>query len=443
MKLWQAAAARVGRKALTINGSLGGLMRTWPLTGDEEPPVDTFEEYADRLFAANPVVYGAEKLRKAVFAQGRFQYRNLRTGNVFGNDTLRQLERPWPGGTTRQLLTRMLIHGDLSGNAYVLKLRDRLHLMRPDWVTILLGSRLEPDEPWLAEDAELIGYMYMPRGGAASRGAGARIYNPNQVAHFVPNLPDPIAHFRGMSWLTPVVREIIGDKAMTEHKLKFFQNAATPNMIVKFDASQTVDQVRAFKELAEEENAGLDNAYKTVYLGGGADATVVGAHLQQLDFAKTVGKAETRILMAAGVHPVIAAASEGMQGSALNAGNYGQIRRLFSDIHLQDLWSEAASVLRIFASPGPAEELIVDGRHIPFLQDDQLDQAKINFESARALTMLWREGAEPQSAIDAITGNDLTLVRYDGRFRSVQLQRLGAAEPNVDQGVEEADEEDA
>jgi hypothetical protein len=36
-----------------------------------------------------------------------------------------------------------------------------------------------------------------------------------------------------MSWLTPIVREIMGDNAATTHKLKFFENAGDSPMVVK------------------------------------------------------------------------------------------------------------------------------------------------------------------------------------------------------------------
>lgn len=427
MKLWQAVAERAsGRRSISTLSDLARLLGTFSFTGlpqtihgDREDPPIGFEQYAQSLFAGNPIVWTAELIRKAVFSQARFQYRNVETGRLFGDESLSLLEHPWPGGTTAKLLTRMLLHGDLGGNGYVLNYRPgALQMMRPDWVSIILGSRLEPDDPTIAEDAEVIGWAYMPRG----RSDQMRIYRAqdNQVAHFAP-MPDPLAHFRGMSWLTPVIREILGDKATVEHKLKFFEQGATPNIIIRFDATQTVEQVKAFKELIEEEHQGLADAYRTLYVGGGADATVVGNDLRELDFAKTQGKAETRILMAAGVHPVIAGASEGMQGASLNAGNFAQVRRVFSDIHLQDLWNEAAASLEVLVNPPLASELVVDDRRIPFLQDDKKDEAEIQRSQSRAIAALIREGFTAESIVAAITGNDMNLLQHTGRV-SVQLQ---------------------
>jgi hypothetical protein len=258
------------------------------------------------------------------------------------------------------------------------------------------------------------------------------MYLPDEVSHFAP-MPDPQANYRGMSWLTPVIREIQADNASTDHKLKYFTNAATPNLAIKFDAAQTKEQVQGFKELLEEEQRGLANAYRTLYLGGGADTTVIGSNLQELDFKNVQGKAETRILMAAGVHPVLAGASEGMQGSSLNAGNYNQVRRNFSDIDLQDLFEEAASSLEVLVRRPDDAELTVDSRHIPFLQDDQKDQSEIQANQAAALRQLSDGGWQPDAAVEFITTNDpKKLIGNHTGLLPVQVQPPGSTQGDSD-----------
>lgn len=397
---------------------------TQTLTGDREDPPDTFESFVIQMYAANPIVFTAMTIRRAVFSQAVFKYVVKATGKVVGGKNLSILEEPRPFSSTKGLLNRMITHSDGGGNAYVLDVPRanprRLHLMRPDYVSIVMGSQLESDRPGLAEDAELVGYLY------TVPGSSARLYFPEEVGHFAP-IPDPLATFRGMSWLTPIVREVMGDKLMSAHKIKFFEQGATPNIIIRFDPSQTINQVKAFKELVEENAHGIANAYRTLYIGGGADATVVGSDLNQLDFSATVGKAETRILMAAGVHAAMAGASEGLAGSALNAGNFTAVRRMFSDIHLQDLWAELVSALNHIARPPKGQRLTVDGSRIPFLQDDKKDEAEIQLSKARAITQLTREGYTWESAIAAIQANDFGLLKHSGLF-SVQLQALGAGD---------------
>lgn len=407
-----------------------GLNTTWGTSNEEAAPV-SFDQYAMQLFADNPVVFAAVTTRLAVFSQGRLQWRRFRTGrpaDLFGDPRLRLFERPWPGGTTSDLLGRMLLHNDLAGNAFVWNSGRRLHVWRPDWVTIVLGSKIDADHPADAEDVEVAAYLYHP--GGAKGSSKARMYLPDEVAHFAPQA-DPLSHYRGMSWLTPVIREIQGDKAATEHKAKFFSNAATPNLMVRFDKELEQAKVRAFKELMEEDHRGTFNAYKTLYLGGGADATVIGANMQQLDFSATQGKGETRIAMAAGVHPVILGASEGLQGSSLNAGNYGQAKRLFSDVRLQHLWNNAAASLSVLAPRSDGAQLAFDTSQIPFLQDDLKDTAEIQQKRAQAIRSLTEAGYEPSSVVDAVNNDDFTLLRHTGVF-SVQLQPPGAGQENPD-----------
>lgn len=403
-----------------------GLNTTWT-TSEVEQPAAGFDQYAMQLLGANPIVFSAVATRLAVFSQARLMWRRRRNGMVvdeFTDRRLAPLQRPWPGGTTSDLLSRMELHNSLAGNAFVRESSGRLHMMRPDWTSIILGSELEPDNPAWAEDAEVVAYWYQQ--GGTGRG---RVYLPDEVAHFAPQ-PDPKAMYRGMSWLTPVVREVQGDSAATEHKLKFFKNAATPNLLVTFDAQLSQEKVKAFKELMEDDHKGVANAYKTLYLGGGADATVIGKDLQQLEFAATQGKGETRIAMASGVHPVVLGASEGLQGSSLNAGNYTAAKRSFSDIRLQHLWTNAVASLSTIVPPeSDAVELWFDKSEIPFLQDDLKDTAEIQQKRAQAIRSLTEAGYEPGTVVQAVMTDDYSLLEHTGVF-SVQLQPPGNQEGN-------------
>ena len=400
-----------------------GLNTTWSTGGVESAPAG-FDQYAMRLLKSNPVVFAAAAVRIAVFSQARLVWQQRRSGRVVNQFTDRGLsmfQRPWPGGTTSDLLARMELHNTVAGNAFVLLKDGRLHLMRPDWVTIVMGSRLEPEDAHLGEDAEVVAYWYRPSGGTSGR-----LYTPDQVAHFAPQ-PDPSSTYRGMSWLTPVLRDVQGDTAASEHKLKFFENAATPNLLVTFDQSLTQEKVKAFKTLMEESHQGAVNAYKTLYLGGGADATVIGKDLQQLDFAVTQGKGETRIAMASGVHPVVLGASEGLQGSSLNAGNYTAAKRSFSDVHLQHLWMNAVASLSVLADDRRDQgvELWFDKSEIPFLQDDLKDTAEVQGKRATAIRTLTDGGYTPESVVQAVVNDDLALLEHT-QLLPVQLQAPGS-----------------
>jgi hypothetical protein len=178
---------------------------------------------------ACPPAFAAQMVRALVLSQARFTFRNNRIsrnpGRLFGTSALAPLEKPWPNATTGELLARMEWHAGLAGNAYVTtRTQGRLRVLRPDWVMIVYGSQQEPEDAAQALDGEVIGYVYC-NGGIAQNRNDMHTLLPDEVAHWSP-LPDPENAGIGMSWITPAIRDIQGDRAATDHKLRFFENGA-------------------------------------------------------------------------------------------------------------------------------------------------------------------------------------------------------------------------
>lgn len=397
-----------------------------PVDGRERPLTLDFEAKIRHAYKSNGPIFALMLVRQMVFSEARFQFRQMRNGRpgeLFGTPALAPLETPWPGATTGDLLSRMLQNADLEGNGYVTNRNPgRLKMLRPDWVTIVTGSDEDPGQPSEAIDSQLVGYMYDP-----PTGGEPWFLTPEEVAHFAP-IPDPEFQFRGMSWITPVIREITGDTAATRHKLKFFERGASPQVIVSFDATVSADKVRKFATLMDSEHAGVDTAYKTLYLGGGADATVVGKDLHQLDFKATQGAGETRLAAAAGVPSVIVGFSEGLAGSSLNAGNYSSSRRRFADGTMRPLWRNAAGSLAQIIDVPDGAELWYDDRDIAFLREDRHDAAEIQGLQSRTIRTLVDAGYEPASVTAAVAAEDYSLLRHTGLY-SVQLQKPGGTGP--------------
>jgi phage portal protein BeeE len=410
------------------------------VSGNQERIENDFESYVQRAYKANGIVFAAMSLRHLVFSEARFQWRPMaggKPGDLFGSADLGILERPAPNQTTGELLARMLITADLAGNYYGTLADDagrlgraatgtgrRIVHLRPDWVTIVVGSHSgDPN----AADAKVLGYQYTPLGSAGTPQSDPVLLLPNEVCHFSPE-PDPEARFRGMSWLTPVIREIMADKAATEHKAKFFENGATPGVAIKFDKDTDDDAFEAFVEGFKSAHQGSWNAYKTLFLTGGADITPVSMDLKQLEFSTTQGAGESRIAAASGVHPTLLGTSEGLQGSALNAGNYQAVRRAFVDGRMRPLWRMACASLESLVPP-PAKDvqLWYDVRDIAFLRDDQKDVAQIRAQEAGTIRQLVDAGYEADSVVAAVVAEDWTLLKHSGLF-SIQLQPPMTAE---------------
>lgn len=391
----------------------------------------TLPGYAAALRACPPA-FAAEMVRALVLSQARFVFRN-RPGSrtprrLFGTSELATLETPWPNATTGELLALMEWHAGLCGNAFVIRQATRLRVLRPDWCAVIYGSDSEPDDPATALDGEIVGYVYQNGGIGSGRGKPQTML-PADVAHWSP-LPDPERPGMGQSWVTAALADIQGDRAATQHKLKFFENGATPNMVVKGITAATRDQFNDIVDAMEDKHAGVANAYRTLYLVAGADATVVGADLKQLDFKATQGAGETRIAMLGRVPAPLLQISEGLAGSSLNAGNFGMARRIFADSWvyptLQDVSAALAPLLRV---PSDAE-LWFDTSDIPLLREDAKDAAEIAQMNATTIGQLVREGFTPESAKSAVIGQDMSLLVHSGLV-SVQLQAPGSTPPNT------------
>jgi hypothetical protein len=431
---------------------------TWPWMAAQQPDRErienNYEGYVQGAYKSSGIVFSCIDRRQQVFSQARFQwrqFRNGRPGNLFGSPELGLLEHPWPNGTTGELLSHMEQDASLAGQFYCTTVDEkggigrsatgpgrRLTRMRPDWTSLIIDA---PSGNPFNLDARVVAFLYEPLASVPMGGRSDPItLLPSEVCHYSPK-PDPLGRFRGMSWLTPILNEVLADKAATRHKLKFFENGAVPNMAIKFDKDTKPETFDLFVQKFNDAHRGADNAYKTLFLAGGADVTPLSLDFKQLDFKVTQGAGETRIAMAAGVPAVILQASEGLQGSSLNAGNFSAARRLFVDSTMRDLWAKAAASLQVLVTP-PRDgvSLWYDDRDIPFLREDEKDAADIQFVQAQTLRQLLDAGYEPDSAVAALQARDPSLLRHSGLF-SVQLQpagsmsTLGAAPTNGDAAV--------
>jgi len=135
----------------------------------------------------------------------------------------------------------------------------------------------------------------------------------------------------GMSWLTPAIREMQGDRLASEHKIRFFEQGATPNLVVKGIPAVSREQFLSWSMTWRSGTRAVANAYRTLYLTAGADATVIGSNLAELDLKAVQGANETRLSVLSRVPASLLGISEGLAGSSLNAGNFGAARRNFAD----------------------------------------------------------------------------------------------------------------
>lgn len=398
------------------------------VSGDRETIAEHFESYVRQIYKANGPIFTCIFVRQFVFSEARYRWQDHENGrpssDLYWTKELRLIDTPWPNGTTGELASHMEQDGSLAGNFFGAVTMDgqRLRRLRPDWVTIVTGS---PSEDPFDVEAQPIGYLYR-----SPRSPEPVLLSPKRVIHYSP-LPDPEAQWRGMSWLTPVIDEIKGDKASTKHKLRFFQNGAVPGLAIAYDKTLDRDTVKKYAEYVNEQFGGLDNAYKTLHLGGGADPKPIGANLQQIEFKVTQGAGESRIAAASGLGAVMAQFSEGLQGSSLNTGNFAAARTRAETVLFRPLWRMAAASLQSVLEP-PSEEtvLTVDTRDVAFLRDDAKSEAEIRQKDAFTIRTLVDAGFKAETVVEAVTTDNFGLLEHTGLF-SVQLQPPGQDSQNL------------
>jgi phage portal protein BeeE len=416
------------QQVLVYGGQMyqGGPLQT--LKGTEVSVPGNFIGLVQGAYKSNGPIFACMLVRMLLFSEARFAFRKLmdgRPGELFGgsdgrnpaNRDLQLLRRPWPRGTTVDLLKRAITDADLAGNFYCVRDNDRLRRLRPDWTKIVLNGDRD------SYDAEIVGYMYQP--GGPGKGRDPVSFVVEQVAHFAP-IPDPVTPWVGMSWLNPVITEIEADTQATLHKSKFFSQGATPNMVIT-GLPATKEQFDRWITLFKEQHEGAENAYKNLFLSGGVDVKVVGADFKQLDFKLTQGAGETRIAAAAGVPPVIVGLSEGLQAATYS--NYSQARRRFADGTMWPLWRNFCGSMATLVNEPADAELWIDATDIPFLREDEKDAAEVLFQKSQAIRTLTDGGYQPDLVIDAVTSGDLKRLKHTGLV-PVQLQPPGVTEPS-------------
>lgn len=397
-------------------------VQTSTLVGSTSLPDVTAAAFKD-IYKTNGVVFACSAVRQRIFAEVTFRFASLnngRVGRLFGTPALDVLERPWPNGSTGELAARMIHDVDTAGNFYGVRQGGRIYPRDPAKMSIILDGDPKEDE-----FVTVLGYAYRPNGAQGQ----TFTYFPEEMCHWSPQ-PDPDNPYKGMSWITPILREIRSDNAATDHKAQFFANSATPNMVVKFpEGVMNQEQFDRFKAKLEAEYAGSRGAGKTLYLAPGADVMVVGKDFKEMDFGETQGRDEARIASAAGVPPVIVGLKESLAGSSLNQGNYAAARRSFADGTMRPLYRSAATALEtLVPPPGRDAKLWYDDTQVAFFREDRADAATIQSTQAQTIKAYIDAGFEPASVVAAVEAEDRSLLKHSGLY-SVQLQAPGTQTP--------------
>jgi portal protein len=374
-------------------------------SADREPVLPQLAQFAQQANSTSSIVFSAILIRMALFSEATFQYQAKDDKHLFGNSSLAKLEVPFGEGTTTgDLLARAEQDVSLAGNSYTWDppTEDRLIRLRPDWTTIVSEAVPVDGGGWYRRK---IGYWHEPPKGVLDKGRG--FFAPaEEVVHWAP-VPDPAADFRGMSWLTPVMRDVQGDDGLTRYKIKYLENSASPNLLIRYSQKLQPGTVDSVRERMHARYGGADNAFKTLVLDQGADVTVIGNSLAQMDFSGVSAVGVERILAAAMV-PAVLAGLEPLRGAGRG---FQESMQKFANIWARPHWrSFCGAFTRIMDVPA-GNRLWFDTSDIAALQDGEMERAQASLVRMQAVLAGVQAGAEMESAAAAVDAMDLTLLK--------------------------------
>ena len=377
---------------------------------DREAILPQLTAFAQQASASSSPVFSALLVRMALFSEARFQFQALDDRHLFGTTALAKLEEPFgPNTTTGQLLARMEQDAFLAGQAYIWDPpdEDRLVRLRPDWTTIVSEVIRVPGGGWYRKP---VGYWFeQPKDALGRRNSDGFLVPEAECVHWAP-IPDPQADFRGMTPLTAAVRDIQGDDGMARYKLRYLTNDATPNMIIKYQQRLTEATVDKIRERQAARYAGPDNAGKTLILDNGADLTLAGNSLSQMDFSNVQAVGQERILAACSV-PGVLVGLEPLRGAGRG---YQESMQKLANIWARPEWRSVCGALgKIVDVPG-GNRLWFDVADIAALQDGEMERGQAALVRAQALLALVPAGYTHESAIAAVDAMDLNQLKAGG-----------------------------
>ena len=405
MRLWDRLIHRDGFWEGQASGA--AVLTTTYGSPDREAILPQIAGWAQQANAQTSPVFAAILVRMMLLAEAQFQFQAKDDKHLWGDTSLSLLEHPWgPDSTSGELIARCEQDASVAGNSYTWAPpgEDRLVRLRPDWVTIVSERVPVGGGGWYRRK---VGYWWEPPKTVMDQGKGF-LAPAAEVAHWAP-VTDPQADFRGMSWLTPVMRDIQGDDGMARFKIRYLTNDATPNMIIKYAQRLQPGSIDAIRERVSARYGGPDNAGKALILDQGADLVLAGNSLSQMDYANVGQVGIERILAAAGVPPLLV----GLESVKGAGKSYESVIRRFADLTLRPLWRSLCGVLEPVAVPDlpSGSRLWVDTDDIAALQEGEQVRAQVTLIRAQALLAMQQAGYDQMSAVAAVEAGDMSQLK--------------------------------
>jgi phage portal protein BeeE len=234
-----------------------------------------------------------------------------------------------------------------------------------------------------------------------------------------------------MSPLTPIARDIAGDDGLATYKIRYLTNNASPNLLIKYAQKLQGSTVDAIRERMQARYGGADNAFKTLVLDQGADATIIGNSLSQMDFSGVAAVGTERILAACEV-PGVLVGLEPLRGAGRG---YQESMQKFANIWARPAWRSVCGALSQITDVPAGNRLWFDTSDIAALQDGEMERGQAALVRAQALLALVQAGYTHESAIAAVDAMDLSQLKAGGAGTPASSQPVQHLLPQAQPGA--------
>jgi HK97 family phage portal protein len=215
------------------------------------------------------------------------------TKQVFVHEALDLIYRPNPFQTKGEFFERWMINKKLTGEAFILKVRDgggrvvELWNLRPDLMRVLRDER-----------AFVKGYEF-----TTSR--GVTLFKPEDIIHDA--YPSPLDDWGGMSPLRSAEARVDTEEFASRYQRNFFLNNARPDFILTSERKIGPDQKEEMKRSFEKRHQGPDKGGKGAFLEGGLSYQQVSISQREMDYIESMKYTRDDILVAFQVpKPIVA-----------------------------------------------------------------------------------------------------------------------------------------
>ncbi len=288
-------------------------------SGYIQQPDYNYEAYAKQGYAKDELVYAC--IRELTTASTEPNYKVLLPSSgepIEAPDTnpiYRLLHYPNPNQDLFDLLEQMIVHLNVSGNAYLFKTRDQrgrmieMHLLRPDRVSI----KSDANHGVMLYEYDLNGTTYD--------------ISADDISHL--KYTNPTNDLYGLSPLTVLAKTINLDLSQLSFAHAYFANAGVPSGMLKVKRKiQNDEQANTIRQRWRSTFGGPNNFHRIAVLDEDATYEAVGAgNLNEMAFPELRDTVESRICMAFGVPPILIGSVLGLNRSTYS--NYKEARASF------------------------------------------------------------------------------------------------------------------